>query len=116
MSKNIFEPTRRQSITWFGAAKRNSSAYCWKRLYKNQFRRPATSAAKPGRAADSYHPLSRAQRSMCLIYSKTATIECYRRRESSVEEAPTEMYLAGVSVRCSIQAGKHSIPLYWSCQ
>ena len=30
---------------------------------------------------------------------ETATIECYRRRESSVEEARIEMYLAGVSVR-----------------
>ena len=29
----------------------------------------------------------------------TAIIECYRRRESSVEEALMEMYLAGVSVR-----------------
>ena len=30
---------------------------------------------------------------------ETAIIERYRRRESSVEEALTEMYLAGVSVR-----------------
>lgn len=30
---------------------------------------------------------------------ETAIIECYRRRESSVEEALIEMYLAGVSVR-----------------
>ena len=30
---------------------------------------------------------------------ETAIIECYRRRESSVEEALMEMYLAGVSVR-----------------
>ena len=30
---------------------------------------------------------------------ETAIIECYRRRESSVEEAFIEMYLAGVSVR-----------------
>lgn len=30
---------------------------------------------------------------------KTAIIELYRRRESSVEEALIEMYLAGVSVR-----------------
>jgi len=30
---------------------------------------------------------------------ETAIIERYRRRESSVEEAPIEMYLAGVSVR-----------------
>lgn len=30
---------------------------------------------------------------------KTAIIECYRRRQSSVEEALIEMYLAGVSVR-----------------
>ena len=30
---------------------------------------------------------------------ETAIIECYRRRESSVEEAPIEMYLAGVPVR-----------------
>ncbi|MDR0534983.1 MAG: transposase [Puniceicoccales bacterium] len=30
---------------------------------------------------------------------ETAIIECYRRRESSVEEALVEMYLAGVSVR-----------------
>jgi hypothetical protein len=30
---------------------------------------------------------------------ETATIERYRRRESSVEEALIEMYLAGVSVR-----------------
>lgn len=31
---------------------------------------------------------------------ETAIIERYRRRESSVEEALIEMYLAGVSVRC----------------
>ncbi len=31
---------------------------------------------------------------------ETAIIERYRRRESSVEEALMEMYLAGVSVRC----------------
>ena len=30
---------------------------------------------------------------------ETAIIECYRRRESSVEEALIEMHLAGVSVR-----------------
>jgi len=30
---------------------------------------------------------------------ETAIIECYRRRESSVEEALIEMYLAGISVR-----------------
>lgn len=30
---------------------------------------------------------------------ETAIIECYRRRESSVEETLIEMYLAGVSVR-----------------
>ncbi len=30
---------------------------------------------------------------------ETSIIEQYRRRESSVEEAPIEMYLAGVSVR-----------------
>jgi putative transposase len=30
---------------------------------------------------------------------ETAIIECYRRREASVEEALVEMYLAGVSVR-----------------
>ena len=30
---------------------------------------------------------------------KTAIIERYRRRESSIEEAMMEMYLAGVSVR-----------------
>ena len=30
---------------------------------------------------------------------ETAIIERYRRRESSVEEAMIEMYLAGVSVR-----------------
>lgn len=30
---------------------------------------------------------------------ETAIIECYRRRESSVEESLIEMYLAGVSVR-----------------
>ena len=33
------------------------------------------------------------------ISFKTAIIERYRRRESSVEEALIEMYLAGVSVR-----------------
>ncbi len=33
------------------------------------------------------------------ISFETAIIECYRRRESSVEEALIEMYLAGVSVR-----------------
>ena len=33
------------------------------------------------------------------ISFETAIIERYRRRESSVEEAPMEMYLAGVSVR-----------------
>ena len=32
-------------------------------------------------------------------YFETAIIERYRRRESSVEEALIEMYLAGVSVR-----------------
>ncbi len=40
--------------------------------------------------------------SMCLIKGisfETAIIERYRRRESSVEEALIEMYLAGVSVR-----------------
>ena len=34
------------------------------------------------------------------ISFETAIIEWYRRRESSVEEALIEMYLAGVSVRC----------------
>jgi putative transposase len=33
------------------------------------------------------------------IQFETATIECYKRRECSVEEALMEMYLAGVSVR-----------------
>ena len=33
------------------------------------------------------------------ISFETAVIERYRRRESSVEEALIEMYLAGVSVR-----------------
>ena len=41
--------------------------------------------------------------SKCLsskgISFETAIIERYRRRESSVEEALIEMYLAGVSVR-----------------
>ena len=34
-----------------------------------------------------------------LMSLPTATIQRYRRRESSVEEALVEMYLAGVSVR-----------------
>lgn len=33
------------------------------------------------------------------ISFETTIIERYRRRESNVEEAPIEMYLAGVSVR-----------------
>jgi len=33
------------------------------------------------------------------IQFETAIIECYKRRECSVEEAMIEMYLAGVSVR-----------------
>lgn len=33
------------------------------------------------------------------ISFETSIIEQYRRRESNVEEAPIEMYLAGVSVR-----------------
>ena len=33
------------------------------------------------------------------ISFETAIIERHRRRESSIEEAPIEMYLAGVSVR-----------------
>jgi putative transposase len=36
---------------------------------------------------------------LCNLPFETATIERYRRRESSVEEALVEMYLAGVSVR-----------------
>jgi putative transposase len=45
------------------------------------------------------------RRKLCLrpkirsLASATAIIERYRRRESSVEEALIEMYLAGVSVR-----------------
>jgi transposase-like protein len=35
---------------------------------------------------------------------ETAIIERYRRRESSVEEALIEMYLAGVSVRVGLDA------------
>lgn len=36
--------------------------------------------------------------SLCSLTFKTAIIERYRRRESSVEEALVEMYFAGVSV------------------
>lgn len=36
---------------------------------------------------------------LCTLPFKTAIIERYRRRESSVEEALIEMYLAGISVR-----------------
>lgn len=36
------------------------------------------------------------------IRSETAIVERYRRRETSIEEALTEMYLAGVSV-CSVE-------------
>ena len=38
---------------------------------------------------------------------ETAIIERYRRRESSVEEALIEMYLAGISVRGSVQILSH---------
>lgn len=38
------------------------------------------------------------RRSCARCPSRTAVIERYRRREASVEEAPVEMYLAGVSV------------------
>ena len=33
------------------------------------------------------------------MHCETAIIDCYRRRESSIEEALIEMYLAGASVR-----------------
>ena len=42
---------------------------------------------------------------------ETAIIEHYRRRESSVEEALIEMYLAGVSVLPVVW--KTSLKLYW---
>ena len=40
---------------------------------------------------------------------ETAIIERYRRRETSVEEALMEMYLAGVSVRC--RSVKHRLQI-----
>lgn len=35
---------------------------------------------------------------------ETAIIQCYQKREISIEEALVEMYLAGVSVRCDRRA------------
>mgnify|MGYP001772216407 CR=1 FL=1 len=46
------------------------------------------------------------------ISFETAIIERYRRRESSVEEALIEMYLAGVSVRRVVRCILHSIGDY----
>src|SRR5271169_2302251 len=57
---------------------------------------PVTTSAscrpRPARSSCGYPSFGRRR-------SETAIIERYRRRESSVEEALIEMYLAGVSVR-----------------
>ena len=45
---------------------------------------------------------------------ETAIIERYRRRESSVEEALIEMYLAGVSVR--LRQGEQERLLHSGCR
>ena len=88
---------------------RRRSTSCWKPKRKNSPRQPATSAARPARATAAVvmtENLTTTSGDVTLhvprlkgISFETAIIERYRRRESSVEEALIEMYLAGVSVR-----------------
>ena len=77
-------------------------------LLEKEAESPATSAARPVRATAAVTmtallppPVTLRSMSPRLkgVSFETAIIERYRRRESSVEEALIEMYLAGVSVR-----------------
>jgi transposase-like protein len=69
--------------------------------------RGATSAARRDRRSGSYDRKLQTKAGAVILKVpklrqqtfETAIIERYRRRESSVEEALIEMYLAGVSVR-----------------
>src|SRR5262245_50117421 len=60
---------------------------------------PVTGAAQPNRKCEKFWTLPLKVPKLRAQTFETAIIERYRRRESSVEEALIEMYLAGVSVR-----------------
>ena len=82
---------------------------CWTQKRTSFVAPGVTSAAKLGRihglAATNGHCRPELAKSISKVPKlrrqtfETAIIERYRRRESSVEEALIEMYLAGISVR-----------------
>src|SRR3954462_2331480 len=81
---------------------------CWMLRQTSSAVLAVTSAARvvrtPGRAAMSGHCRPARAKGIARFQLRrqtfeTAIIDRYRRRESSVEEALVEMYLAGISVR-----------------
>ena len=95
--------------SWFGERLRRRLIVCWTPRQTPCAAHSATSAAQIGpdyRAGSYDRKLHTKAGEVQLKVPKlrkatfeTAIIERYKRRESSVEEALMEMYLAGVSVR-----------------
>ena len=92
----------RQSVegTLNGLLEAEADALCQARRYERNARRASTRAGHYGREFQTKAGTVQLKvPKLRHVPFETAIIERYRRRESSVEEALVEMYLAGVSVR-----------------
>jgi transposase-like protein len=92
----------RQSVeeTLNGLLEAEADALCQARRYERNAQRASTRAGHYGREFQTKAGTVQLKMpKLRHVPFETAIIERYRRRESSVEEALVEMYLAGVSVR-----------------
>ena len=92
----------RQSVeeTLNGLLEAEADALCQARRYERNAQRASTRAGHYGREFQTRAGTVQLKMpKLRHVPFETAIIERYRRRESSVEEALVEMYLAGVSVR-----------------
>ena len=92
----------RQSVeeTLNGLLDAEADALCQARRYERNAQRASTRAGHYERSLHTKAGIVQLQvPKLRHVPFETAIIERYRRRESSVEEALVEMYLAGVSVR-----------------
>lgn len=92
----------RQSVeeTLNGLLEAEADALCQARRYERNANRASTRAGHYGRDFETTSGTVQLKMpKLRHVPFETAIIERYRRRESSVEEALVEMYLAGVSVR-----------------
>src|SRR6188472_1768986 len=91
------------SARWSVERSKRPSTHCWMRKRTGFAVQAVTNEAKAGSYERSLHTVAgevnlRVPKLRRQTF-ETAIIERYRRRESSVEEALIEMYLAGISVR-----------------